>query len=273
MPDTDISDAAEKVAQGEHMGWAARVGLAARAIVYLLMGWLTVLVALGERAHADQRGALTAVVTRPFGMAMVLVLAIGFACYALWRLSEVFVGVTGEKDGPLPRAVSLVRAVAYSLLSLMALSVYFGSRQTQSSDQEQVAQSLMPSMGGRVLIGLVGVALVGAGCYMVYQGLTTAFLKYFPSLPPARRTAVVWLGRVGTTARGLVFIVAGQLAFLAAWQLDPDKAGGIDDAIRTTLELPAGQWIVLALGIGLILFGLYALAEAAWRRVPDGDTT
>ena len=84
---------------------------------------------------------------------------------------------------------------------------------------------------------------------------------------------MVWLGRVGTTARGLVFIVAGQLAFLAAWQLDPDKAGGIDDAIRTTLELPAGQWIVLALGIGLILFGLYALAEAAWRRVPDGDTT
>lgn len=272
MPDIDIADTAQRVAEGEQMGWAARVGLAARAIVYLLMGWLTVLVAMGERAHADQRGALTAVATKPFGMAIVLVLALGFACYALWRLSEVFVGVTGERDGLVPRAVSLIRAVAYSVLAVTALSVYFGARQTQSSDQEQAAQSLLPSMGGRLLIGLVGLALVVAGCYMVYQGITTAFLKYFPSLPPVRRTAVVWLGRVGTTARGVVFVVAGQLAVLAAWQMDPDKAGGIDDAIRSVLDLPAGSLIVLALGIGLMLFGLYGLAEAAWRRVPDKET-
>lgn len=273
MPDSDVADTAQSIAQGEPMGWAARVGLTARAIVYLLMGWLTVLVALGERAHADQRGALTAVVTRPLGMAMVLVLALGFACYAVWRLSEVFVGVTGERDGPLPRLASLVRAIAYGALTLVALSVFLGSRQTQSGDQEQLAQSLLPSLGGRVVIGLVGVALVAVGGYMVYQGVTTAFLKYFPSLAPRRRSWVVWLGRVGTTARGIVFAVAGVLAFLAAWQAEPDKAGGIDDAVRTILDARGGSAMVLGLGAGLILFGLYGLAEAAWRRVPDREMT
>ena len=39
---------------------------------------------------------------------------IGFAAYALWRLSEVAFGVTGEKDGAGPRLISLGRAVVYA---------------------------------------------------------------------------------------------------------------------------------------------------------------
>jgi len=267
------TDSVEDVARSERMGWAARVGLAARAVVYLLIGWLTVLVALGEREHADQRSALTEIVTKPWGSVLVLLMAVGFACYALWRLSEVFFGVTGERDRPLARLASLVRAVAYAGLTFVALSVYAGARQTQSSDQEAMAQSLLPSMGGRLILGLAGLALVCVGGYMVYQGITSDFMKYFSALPTSRRTWVIWLGRIGTTARGIVFGAAGLLLVLAAWQLEPNKAGGIDDAIRTALELPGGTVIVLALGVGLILFGIYGLAEAAWRRVPDRESS
>jgi len=103
----------------------------------------------------------------------------------------------------------------------------------------------------------------------VREGWTTAFIRYFEALPARRRKVIVWLGRVGTIARGVVFAVSGLLAVVAAWTVDPEKAGGIDQAFRTLLEQPFGTALVVLLGAGLLLFGVYGLAEAAWRRVPD----
>jgi Domain of Unknown Function (DUF1206) len=81
----------------------------------------------------------------------------------------------------------------------------------------------------------------------------------------------VWLGRAGTIARGVVFVVSGLLVVVAAWTVDPAKAGGVDQAFRTLLQEPFGTVLVVLLGAGLMLFGVYGLAEAAWRRVTDGD--
>src|SRR6478735_2298294 len=92
----DLREAADNAKNSRPMGWAARVGLAARGVVYIIMGLLAVLVALGAQAHIDQRGALTEVLAQPFGTVLVVLLAVGFACYALWRISEAILGVTGE---------------------------------------------------------------------------------------------------------------------------------------------------------------------------------
>jgi len=81
----------------------------------------------------------------------------------------------------------------------------------------------------------------------------------------------VWLGRAGTIARGVVFAVSGLLVVVAAWTVDPAKAGGVDQAFRTLLQQPFGTVLVVLLGAGLSLFGAYGLTEAAWRRVTDGD--
>ena len=81
----------------------------------------------------------------------------------------------------------------------------------------------------------------------------------------------MWLGRTGTIARGVVFAVSGLLVVVAAWTVDPAKAGGVDQAFRTLLQEPFGTVLVVLLGAGLMLFGVYGLAEAAWRRVTDGD--
>jgi hypothetical protein len=81
---------------------------------------------------------------------------------------------------------------------------------------------------------------------------------------------VVLLGRVGTIARGLVFAITGFLVIQAAVTADPSKAGGIDTSLKSLLDKPYGPALVGALGAGLILFGVYALAEARWRRVTEG---
>jgi hypothetical protein len=128
----------------------------------------------------------------------------------------------------------------------------------------------MSQTGGRWLVALAGIAVVAVGLVMVREGWSAKFMRYFGYLPSTLRRAVVLLGRVGTVARGVVFAVAGALAVAAAWTATAAKAGGIDQAIKTLLGQPYGTVLVAGLGIGLMVFGVYGLAEAAWRRVTDG---
>jgi hypothetical protein len=264
-------DAAQNAANSTPMSWLARIGLTARGVVYLMMGWLAVLVATGGKANVDQRGALTEVLAAPFGTALVWMLALGFGAYSLWRLSEAAFGVTGEPPGAGPRLKSLARAIAYAVLAVSSVSLLNGSRGTQAGQQGHLAGAVMSHAGGRWLVAIAGLALVAVGLVMVREGWSAKFMRYFGHLPSELRRAVVLLGRVGTVARGIVFAVTGILVVAAAWTATAAKAGGIDQAFKTLLAQPYGTVLVAGLGLGLIVFGVYGLAEAAWRRVTDGD--
>jgi hypothetical protein len=267
-----VQKAGDQVADSQPMGWLARTGLAARGFVYLVMGWLAVLVATGERAHVDQRGALTEVLNQPMGGLLVAAMGAGFAAYAVWRLSEAAFGVKGE-SGAGPRIKSLVRGLAYAVLAFGAFTLLMGARSTQAGQQSHLAGTVMQQTGGRWLVAIVGIVVVGVGVMMIYEGWSTAFMRYFGYLPQPRRSVIVWLGRIGSVARGIVFVVTGALIVIAAWTAQPKKAGGIDEAFRTLLDQPYGALLVAALGVGLIVFGVYGLAEAMWRRVPDGGSS
>jgi hypothetical protein len=266
----DAAEAAASVSQSRPMGWLARLGLTARGVVWLVMGWLAILLATGARAQVDQRGALVEVLSQPFGTALVLLLALGFLAYAVWRLSEAAFGVIGEGDGTGPRLAALARGVVYLVLCVSALGVLRGVRGTQSGQQAHLAGAAMQTAAGRGAVALAGLAIVAIGLVMVRQGWSAKFLRYFGSLPPGARSLVVRLGRVGTVSRGVVFAVTGSLVVVAAWTARAAEAGGIDVALRTLLATSYGPVLVAVLGVGLVVFGLYGLAEALWRRVP-GD--
>lgn len=265
-----VSDAAARVKDGDAVGWAARAGLTARGIVYLLLGVLVISIALGDTAtNADQKGALAELIERPFGGLAVGLLAIGFACYAAWRLSEVFTGVKGTGGRAWPRVQSAFRAGVYAFLTWTAVSVLLGSTQSQASQQSTTAATVMTTSAGRAVIGLVGAAVIVVGLSLAWEGLTLKFMRWFPSgqLQPHEVAVVKHLGRVGTVARGLVFAVAGWLLLLAAWTYDPSKATGIDGAVHVLRTQPYGVPLLLAAGAGLIAFGVFGLAEARYRRV------
>ncbi len=269
---TDDGSIAEKVAASRPMGWVARVGLGARASVYLIMGLLALAVVVGDsKTSVDQRGALRTVMHQQFGTALVWLLAAGFIAYALWRFSEVVFGPDGEKDGFVPRAKSLVRGVAYSIFAFGAVSILMGSRESQTHQQESVADATIHLPGGQAILGAFGLAFMIAGLLMIWEGWTTKFLTYFDYLPPRRRKAVVWLGRVGTITRGIVFALAGSLVVLGAWWGDASTAGGINEVVQAAIDRPFGGAVVALMGAGLVLFGLYGVTEMLWRHVPDGE--
>lgn len=248
----------------------ARAGLAARGVIYLLIGWVAILVALGQSGkEADQRGALQLLASKPYGQVSLWLLCIGFAAYALWRLSEAAFGVTGDGNGAGPRLKSLGRAVIYGSLAVTTFSVISGSSRSQSGQQQDWTARLMHHPGGRWAAGIVGAAVVIAGLILVTEGVRHKFEKYLRMEQMSRTTrrTVHWLGTIGTVARGLVLALAGVLVIEAAVQYKASKAGGLDVALHTLRNQPFGKYLLIAAGLGLIIFGLYGLCEARWRKV------
>jgi hypothetical protein len=246
----------------------ARLGLTARGVLYILIGWIAILVAVGHSSHeADQQGALQLLAGQSYGLISLWLLGIGFAGYALWRLSEAAFGVTGDGNGAGPRLKSLARAVIYGFFAYQAFKIISGAGGgSQAAKQEDLTASVMHHSGGRWLVGIAGLVV---GVILELEGIRRKFMKYLQlsQLSPRARKIVEWLGVIGTAARGTVFGLAGVLVIDAAVTYQPSKAGGIDKALLTLRSQPFGEALLIIAALGLIIFGIYGLCEARWRRV------
>jgi hypothetical protein len=245
---------------------SARVGLTARGAVWLLLGALAVQLATGDRSsETDQRGALASLAGHGAGKVVLVLLAVGFVAYALWRLAEAALGRTD--DGAWHRVSSAAKGIAYAALAVSTVRLLAGSGSGSQADAQQgwTARALDHS-GGRLLVGAVGIAVLVAGGAFVWRGVTTKFEEKL-ELPRGRtRTVVLALGRIGLPARGVVIGLAGLLVVVAAARHQPEKARGLDGALRTLAAQPYGQALLFATALGLVVFGLYALTEAKYRR-------
>jgi hypothetical protein len=265
-----VSARARRASGSQPLQLLARAGLAARGVIYLLIGWVAILVALGKTAQeADQRGALQLLAGKPYGLVSLWLLCTGFAAYALWRLSEAAFGVTVDGNGAGPRLKSLARSVVYGSLAVTTFSVISGARRSQSGQQRDWTARLMSHPGGRWAAGLAGAVIVVIGVVLVMDGARRKFVKYLQTgqMSAATRRVVVRIGMIGTVARGLVFALTGALVIEAAVKYQPAKAGGLDTALRTLRDQPYGEFTLIAAGLGLIVFGVYGLCEARWRKV------
>ncbi len=134
--------------------------------------------------------------------------------------------------------------------------------------QVTLTSQVMRHPGGRVLVGLVGAVVAVVGATLVYEGATRKFEKYLDlaGASAATRRIVEVMGVVGTMARGAVFALAGIFVIQAAWDYEPEKAAGLDGALRSLRDTPVGPWLLAVVALGLVAFGLYGFAEARWRR-------
>ncbi|MBR8639831.1 DUF1206 domain-containing protein [Streptomyces tuirus] len=266
---------ARRVARGSVTEGAARAGLAARGVIYLLVGALALQIAFGDtNQEADRGGALAELSQKPFGAVLLWALGIGLVGMALWRLSEALFGSVGQ-DGrsARKRLLATVRFafyvfVAYSVLSFASNRGQSGGGSSDRQSQDATARALeIPA--GQWLVGAAGLAIVAAGGWI---GVRAVLRKYHDELrlgqmsPRARRLVDV-TGVAGGAARGLVFAVAGVFAVRAAIDYRPDQAKGLDDTLRTFADTPLGPWLLVCVAAGFVLFGVFSFAMARWRRV------
>ncbi|GAA3998787.1 DUF1206 domain-containing protein [Streptomyces plumbiresistens] len=264
---------ARRVAKGSAGEGAARAGLTARGVIYLLVGVLALQIAFGDgKRQADRGGALAELADQPFGAALLWALGIGLVGMALWRLSEVLFGSVGP-DGrkARKRLLSAVRCAFYTFVAYSVLSFAAGSGGSGSSDEQSkdVTARLLEVPAGQWLVGGAGAGIAVAG---VWIAVRAALRKYHDKLRLGQmslrtRRLVDVTGVAGGVARGAVFAVAGAFAVRAAVDYEPDKAKGLDDTLRSFADTPLGPWLLVCVAAGLVLFGLFSFAMARWRRV------
>src|SRR5829696_8575062 len=263
---------AQQAADSKWIQRTARVGLAARGLVYVLIGILAFQIAFVNRAkEADQQGAFQTLAQNGFGKAVLWLAILGFVGYGLWQASEAVWGHRTERDDrkrTASRVESAVKAVIYLVLAVVAVRVVTGSS-SGGQGSEQVTAKLLQLPGGQLLVGVAGVVIVATAVVLAWRGLRTKFEEHLnlSELGPGARSAVIGLGKVGYIARGIVFALVGILVVAAAVTFDPDKARGMDAALRQVAAQPYGPWLLSLMALGLMCFGAYSLAESRYRRL------
>jgi hypothetical protein len=255
------------------MAGCARAGLAARGVLYALIGIIAVQIALGStRQQADRTGAVRLVAATPFGSVILWLLAAGFAGLTLWRLAEALWGAN-DTDGhkATRRLANLGKAVVYAVVTYGILKYALGLGAPASSDKQSqdLTATAFKYPGGQVAVAVAGIVIAIAGLVLAYQAYRRTFLRDMQMGSASRRTrkVVAWLGEFGGMARGAVFTTIGIFLIVAAVEAKPRQAKGIDSALRALAHTPLGPWLLGLVAVGLILFGLYSCCEARWRQV------
>jgi uncharacterized protein DUF1206 len=253
----------------------ARLGLAARGVLYVILGVLALRIAFGERGEqASQSGALQEVASQPFGQVLIWVVAVGLIAYALWRLATAALGTrtdpTAHKGST--RFKALLEGIGYGSVAVLAVRIAAGGSGGSSQGRGGASgwtAEVLDWPAGPLLVGVVGALIVGAGSYLVWEGWRADFTQELKlgEVGPGAGRAVVQLGRVGRIARGASFALIGALFVAAAVTYDPSKAKGLDGALKTLVGEPYGVWLLGAIAVGLIAYGLYGLAESRLRRI------
>jgi hypothetical protein len=267
--------ALEQAADSTWLERLARAGLVARGLVYVVVAVLALQVARGHsNTRADKQGALHTVVRQPLGKVLVLLLAVGFAGYALWRFIDAAVGPSDEDDArkaALKRVGCLARGGLYAFFSLSAAKLLVSSSGGAASDNAEAdwTRRVLDWPAGTWLVEAVGLVVIGAGLYIGWRGLSRKFRKRLKAAEMSRteRRWILGVGTVGMVARMLVTVLIGVFLIVAAAQHDPDQAVGIDGALKRLADRSFGPALLALVAFGFAAYGLYSLAEARFRRV------
>ncbi|MEV0096990.1 DUF1206 domain-containing protein [Streptomyces sp. NPDC050738] len=258
-------------AENETLTVAGRAGFVARGVVYVLIGALAVRIAFGDGGgSADRQGALHQIAAQPFGKVMLWALVVGFAGMALWRGSRALLSAGPERKAG-SRLLDGGRALFYGSVcwgtAVFAAGGGAGSGSNAQS-QDWTAKVLKLSYG-RFLVGAGGCLLIGIGVVLAVRAAMRSFLKRLETARMGHRTrqAVTVLGVGGGVSRGAVFAAAGVFVLVAAVRYDPHRAKGVDATLRSFAHTPAGPWLLVAVAVGLMLFGVFSFASARWRRL------
>ena len=261
----------EKVARTAGFEWLSRAGFVARAAIYLIIGVLALELAVGVGGKAtSQQGALQTLARQPFGEVLLVLVAVGLAGYAAWRLTRAALGHGPEgSDSGLDRIAALGSGIVYAGLCVIAIQVLIGAAGSSARQTHEATAGVLGWPAGTWLVGIAGAVLVGMGLYQGYRALSRDFLEdaKIEQMSSGVKDAYAFVGVFGYLARMLVFGLAGAFLIKAAVDYDARKAIGLDGALAKVANHSYGHVGLGVVATGLIAFGLYSLADARYRRI------
>ena len=264
---------AEQAGDSASLEALARVGMIAYGVVHLLISWLVLQLAWGAGASksADPSGALRTLADQPLGKFLLWLVAVGLVALALWQASEAIWGYRNREGAKRVRkqVTSGATSVIYAALGVSAASVALGTGSSSSQSQQQTTTGVLAWPAGRVIVVVTGLIIVGVGVAGVVKGVKKSFSEEIDtsSMSPTAREGVARLGQVGYIAKGVALGLVGGLLSYAALTFDRQKAPGLDGALQTILAQPFGRFLLTAVALGFVAFGLFATLQSRYRRM------
>ena len=250
--------------------WLARAGLVARGVIYAIIGILSIKLAFGTGGKTtDQQGALAEIAKQPFGKVLLVLMIVGLAGYATWRLVRAAIGHGPEAtDDTKERISGLASGIAYGILCITAVSILIGSG-GGGNNPDKTTGGVLGWPGGQYIVGIAGLILIGVGLEQGYKGVKKKFLEQSKTEQMSEKVerGFTALGVFGHLARMVVFVLIGYFLLRAAIDFDPDKAIALDGALSKLAHVSYGPLLLGIVAAGLIGFAAYSVADARYRRV------
>ncbi len=249
-----------------------RAGLVAKAVLYAVIGLLAIQVARGGREESpDKGGALRTIAEQPFGKGLLVLLALGLAAYAAWRLAQAVFDRDAEGEGPkglAKRGGSLAKAAWYGILCGLTVSTLVGNGGGDSNEQQTTA-GVFDRPGGRYLVYAAGIAFLAAAAFNGWRGISGKYKKKLKTgeMSDTEEAAATGVGTVGHLARMVVFGLVGFFLVKAAWEFDSKEARGLDGTLLEVSQQSYGGVLLGGVAVGLLAYAAYCLVEARYRKI------
>ena len=248
----------------------SRAGFVARGLVYGIIGLLALDLAVGQGGKiTNQQGALRTIEHQPFGHVLLALVAVGLGGYSLWRLFRAALGHGPERaDTTVERLGALGSGIVYGLICVLAVEILLSSAGS-SGGAKKSTKDVFGLPAGHWVIGVAGIVMIGVGIYQLVRGVRQKFLddSKTEQMTPAIKKWFTWFGTVGHVARAIIFGLVGIFLLKAAIDYKADEAIGLDGALAKLYGQPYGPWLLGAVAVGLIAFGLFSISEARYRRI------
>lgn len=262
---------AERAARSRSIGWLGRLGFAAQGTCFVIIAVLALELAFGKRGRlTDPRGAFVVLAEGGWTRILLVLLAIGFGGYSIWRFAQAIFdrGSMGSSPGGLGRrAIQLGQAVMYGLLTVSAVRVVTGARAQGSA--KQAASGILGWPEGAELVGAIGAALAVVAAVNVYWGLSGRFME---SLGGYKRggpvgTLLKVVGTAGFCALGFVLGVISWFLLKAAVDFNAGRVVSLGGALARLARAEYGDWLLTGVATGLLAYGVFGLLQARYHRV------
>lgn len=260
---------ARRVSDNPVVRGIARSGYVASALLRGMIGVLALLLAAGgDGVRPGTSGAFGAIAAVPGGVVLLALVAGGNGALFLWLVVQ---GLLFRDDEFLERwrqrLVYWGRGAVYAVIGLAGLRFALGAHAVDEASEREAGRQLLEVPGGRLALLLVGIVVVIIGVGMIWLGITQRFVKTIRvPVRPGLRLAVLTLGSGAYLAQGATILLVGGSLLFAAWTVDGDKVGGLDSALAGFTGSTFGVALLIGIGVGWIIAGLYALVRARIAR-------
>ncbi|MDF2456463.1 MAG: hypothetical protein K0R51_2456 [Cytophagaceae bacterium] len=254
----------------------AQAGLVAKGIVYTLLGVLTFMAAFhinGKSTRSTDKEDVFAFVYQQTGGQILLgIIALGLFSYCIWRGIQAISDSEhkGNKaKGLLSRARYLLSGLVYGYMAVHVSCMLLSIKSSNSGDgKQEMAREMMNKPLGQWLVGLSAIILLGVGIYQIYYGLSEKYKKHVEKLGGTKSKQILWsAGKIGYTARGMVWLMIAWLFAKAAFHENSSEAGGASKAFGQLHHMTFGPYLLAIMGVGLMCYGMFSFIRARYENL------